>query len=141
VELAVTRAGLPPTSVLRNTSRSSQAEIDAFNRLNDPASPHRVILLVNKGAEGWNCPSLFATALARKLRTSQNFVLQAASRCLEVKMTARRDDPVEGRDGLKAQRMRDLEARNPGRVLFRIAFADASVAANDVEAVRTILAG
>ncbi len=82
VELAVARAGLAPTVVLRNTSQSSRAEIDAFNRLNDPDSPHRVILLVNKGTEGWNCPSLFATALARKLRTSQNFVLQAASRCL-----------------------------------------------------------
>lgn len=82
VDLAVTRAGLSPTTVLRNTSRSSPAEVDAFNRLNDPEAPHRVILLVNKGTEGWNCPSLFATALARKLRTSQNFVLQAASRCL-----------------------------------------------------------
>lgn len=82
VELAVARAGLPPAAILRNTARSTTAEVDAFNRLNDPASPHRVILLVNKGTEGWNCPSLFATALARKLRTSQNFVLQAASRCL-----------------------------------------------------------
>ncbi len=82
VELAVTRAGLPTTAVLENHSASPQADIDAFNRLNDPASPHRVILLVNKGTEGWNCPSLFATALARKLRTANNFVLQAASRCL-----------------------------------------------------------
>jgi Type III restriction enzyme, res subunit. len=82
VQLAVASAGLPPTVVLRNTSRSSADEIDAFNRLNDPGSTHRVILLVNKGTEGWNCPSLFATALARKLRTSNNFVLQAASRCL-----------------------------------------------------------
>jgi hypothetical protein len=82
VQLAVARAGFAPTVVLRNTSRSTSAEIDAFNRLNDPEAPHRVILLVNKGTEGWNCPSLFATALARKLRTSNNFVLQAATRCL-----------------------------------------------------------
>lgn len=82
VQLAVAKAGLPPTVILRNTSRSSTDEIDAFNRLNDPTSEHRVILLVNKGTEGWNCPSLFATALARKLKTSNNFVLQAASRCL-----------------------------------------------------------
>ena len=34
------------------------------------------------GTEGWNCPSLFATALARKLKSSNNFVLQSASRCL-----------------------------------------------------------
>ncbi|MGH2454820.1 MAG: DEAD/DEAH box helicase family protein [Candidatus Limnocylindria bacterium] len=82
VELAVSRAGLPATAILTNTSLSTAAEVDAFNRLNDPLSSHRVILLVNKGTEGWNCPSLFATALARRLRTSNNFVLQAATRCL-----------------------------------------------------------
>ncbi|HDQ71500.1 MAG TPA: hypothetical protein ENN19_05315, partial [Chloroflexi bacterium] len=38
--------------------------------------------MVNKGTEGWDCPSLFACALARKLRHSQNFVLQASTRCL-----------------------------------------------------------
>ncbi len=47
-----------------------------------PDSPHRIVLLVNMGTEGWDCPNLFATALARRLRTSNNFVLQAASRCL-----------------------------------------------------------
>ncbi len=71
-----------PSITLRNTSESSKEEIDAFERLNYPAAPHRVILLVNKGTEGWNCPSLFACALARRLKTSNNFVLQAASRCL-----------------------------------------------------------
>jgi len=76
------RAGLPATAVLENTTASPRSDVDAFNRLNDPSSPHRVILLVNKGTEGWNCPSLFATALARRLRTANNFVLQAASRCL-----------------------------------------------------------
>ncbi|HET7182110.1 MAG TPA: hypothetical protein VFI15_07770, partial [Candidatus Limnocylindrales bacterium] len=82
VELAVANAGYPPTVILSNHSQSPTGDVDAFNRLNDPAAPHRVILLVNKGTEGWNCPSLFATALARRLRTSNNFVLQAASRCL-----------------------------------------------------------
>ena len=82
VEAALAKVGLSPALCLRNTSESTQAEIDAFNRLNDPAAPHRVILLVNKGTEGWNCPSLFACALARRLKTSNNFVLQAASRCL-----------------------------------------------------------
>jgi hypothetical protein len=41
-----------------------------------------VLLLVNMGTEGWNCPSLFACALVRKLASSNNFVLQAATRCL-----------------------------------------------------------
>ena len=82
VERTLIEMGYPTDIVLRNTSNSTEAEIDAFNRLNDPGSRHRVILLVNKGTEGWNCPSLFACALARKLRTSQNFVLQASTRCL-----------------------------------------------------------
>jgi hypothetical protein len=82
VDEAMVAAGIPVAVALENTSDSSSAEIDAFNRLNDPGAPHRVILLVNKGTEGWNCPSLFACALARKLRTSNNFVLQAATRCL-----------------------------------------------------------
>ncbi len=63
-------------------STSGIAERNAFERINDPVSPHRIILLVNMGTEGWNVPSLFACALARKLKTSNNFVLQAASRCL-----------------------------------------------------------
>lgn len=85
IEQALVAVEESPTKILVNTSDESltkQADIDAFNRLNDPSSPHRVILLVNKGTEGWNCPSLFACALARKLVTSNNFVLQAATRCL-----------------------------------------------------------
>ena len=82
VEQTLIELGYPTDIVLRNTSESTQAEIDAFNRLDDPTARHRVILLVNKGTEGWDCPSLFACALARKLKRSQNFVLQASSRCL-----------------------------------------------------------
>ena len=85
VDRALAGMGLSPTLVLVNTSDAhltKEADIEAFNRLNDPAAPHRVMLLVNKGTEGWNCPSLFACALARRLRTSNNFVLQAATRCL-----------------------------------------------------------
>lgn len=77
--------GQSPAVCLVNTSDSSltkEADITAFNDLNRPDAPHRVMLLVNKGTEGWNCPSLFACALARRLRTSNNFVLQAATRCL-----------------------------------------------------------
>lgn len=82
IDAALMKVGQSPTVCLRNTSDSPKEEVDAFNRLNDPAAPHRVILLVNKGTEGWNCPSLFACALARRLRSSNNFVLQAATRCL-----------------------------------------------------------
>jgi type III restriction enzyme len=82
IDASLARAGQSPAACLRNTSESPKEEVDAFNRLNDPRAPHRVILLVNKGTEGWNCPSLFACALARRLRSSNNFVLQAATRCL-----------------------------------------------------------
>lgn len=65
------------------TNESDEKTKDMFtNRINDPAIAHRVFLLVNMGTEGWNVPSLFATALAREIRSSNNFVLQAASRCL-----------------------------------------------------------
>ncbi|MGA9751013.1 MAG: DEAD/DEAH box helicase family protein [Acidobacteriota bacterium] len=85
IDATLVRLGLSPALCLVNTSDESltkPADIAAFNHLNDPGAPHRVILLVNKGTEGWNCPSLFACALARKLKSSNNFVLQAATRCL-----------------------------------------------------------
>ena len=85
IDRALVEAGQGAALALVNTSDQAltkQDDINAFNRLNDPAAPHRVILLVNKGTEGWNCPSLFACALARKLKSSNNFVLQAATRCL-----------------------------------------------------------
>jgi len=82
IDQTLVAVGQSPALCLRNTSDSTKDEVDAFNRLNDPGAPHRVILLVNKGTEGWNCPSLFACALARRLTSANNFVLQAATRCL-----------------------------------------------------------
>lgn len=69
------------TQILVNTQQSSKAEKDEFNRLNHPDSQKRVILLVQIGVEGWNCPSLFACAVIKK-QTQPVFVLQAATRCL-----------------------------------------------------------
>jgi len=63
-----------------NSSEAIRRDFEAVAR--NPESPHRILLLVNMGTEGWNCPSLFATALVRKLTNSNNFVLQAATRCL-----------------------------------------------------------
>lgn len=85
IDQALMSVGQTPSICLVNTSDDSltkSSDIDAFNRLNDPRAPQRVILLVNKGTEGWNCPSLFACALIRKLKTSNNFVLQASTRCM-----------------------------------------------------------
>jgi type III restriction enzyme len=83
VESALALKGIDPTTVLPVHSKSPEENKRAFYRVaNDRRSPHRIILLVNMGTEGWNCPSLFATGLIRKLKTSNNFVLQAATRCL-----------------------------------------------------------
>ena len=83
VEQTLISLGIDPSAVLSVHHGSTKETKDLFdNRINNPKLPYRVFLLVNKGTEGWNCPSLFATALARKLKSSNNFVLQAASRCL-----------------------------------------------------------
>lgn len=83
VESALAQKGIDTTTVLPVHSKSPEDQRRAFYRVaNDPGSPHRIILLVNMGTEGWNCPSLFATGLIRKLSSSNNFVLQAATRCL-----------------------------------------------------------
>lgn len=83
VESALALKGIDPTTILPVHSKSSEENKRAFYRVaNDPNSPHRIIMLVNMGTEGWNCPSLFATGLIRKLKSSNNFVLQAATRCL-----------------------------------------------------------
>lgn len=82
MERALAEIGESPALLLVNTQRSSQNEIDEFNRLNNPDSQKRVLLLIGKGVEGWNCPSLFACALIKEQTTSSNFVLQASTRCL-----------------------------------------------------------
>ena len=80
IERSMAALGLSPALILEHhTRQENKADFDRF-RSND--SPHRVALLVDRGVEGWDVPALFACALARKLKTSNNFVLQAASRCL-----------------------------------------------------------
>ena len=80
VETALASIDLPSTLILEHhTKNENKADFDRF-RSKD--SPHRIALLVDRGVEGWNVPALFACALARKLKSSNNFVLQAASRCL-----------------------------------------------------------
>ncbi len=82
IQNALTEIGESTTQILVNTQKSSQTEIDEFNRLNDSDSQKRIILLIGKGTEGWNCPSLFACALIKEQTTSSNFILQASTRCL-----------------------------------------------------------
>jgi len=58
---------------------------------------------------------------------------------VEIKMTARRGDPVEGQVGLKAKALEALAAMNPGQVEYRMVFADAEVDPRDVAAIREFL--
>jgi len=83
VEKTLVERGLDPSIILEVHNESQDEVKDLFdNRINDPKLQYRVFLLVNKGTEGWNCLSLFATALAREIKSSNNFCLQAATRCL-----------------------------------------------------------
>jgi hypothetical protein len=83
VETTLIEIGEDPSIVLEVHNESKDEIKDLFdNRINDPYLSYRIFLLVNKGTEGWNCLSLYATALARELKASNNFCLQAASRCL-----------------------------------------------------------
>ncbi len=71
---------LSPTMLLEHhTHCENRAD---FARFRSRQSPHRIALLVDRGVEGWDVPALFAVALVRKLKTSNNFVLQATARCL-----------------------------------------------------------
>ncbi|MDP2785204.1 MAG: DEAD/DEAH box helicase family protein [Sulfurimicrobium sp.] len=83
IESALALRGIGTDILLTVDNTSSEATRRAFEAVaRDPVAPHRILLLVNMGTEGWNCPSLFACALVRKLANSNNFVLQAATRCL-----------------------------------------------------------
>lgn len=83
IEKEILQYGLDTNSVFEVNSESSEQDKDIFiNRINDKNLPYRIFLLVGMGKEGWNCPSLFACCLARNLGNSNNFVLQASTRCL-----------------------------------------------------------
>jgi len=80
IETKMAELGLAPALILEHhTNCENKADFDRF-KFKD--SPHRIALLVDRGVEGWDVPALFACALARRLRSSNNFVLQAACRCL-----------------------------------------------------------
>ena len=108
VEKEVINYGLDPSTVLEVNNKSDEKLKDFFNnRINEKDNPYRVYLLVNMGTEGWNVPSLFATALARKLKTSNNFVLQSASRCLRQIP----DNKVKARIYLSADNVKILDSQ------------------------------
>lgn len=84
VEGILNDLGLDRNMVLVNVGDSKDSDIHMFNDLDvvgSEGSQKQVILLDNKGREGWNCRSLFAVALFRSPK-SKIFVLQATMRCL-----------------------------------------------------------
>lgn len=82
IERAMAKINQDASQILVNTQKSIAKDIEEFQRLNDPGNQKRVILLIGKGVEGWNCPSLFACALIKEQTRSNNYILQAATRCL-----------------------------------------------------------
>lgn len=84
VERVLDELGIPQSKILVNVGDpklTKSEDIKEFQSLDTPNSDKQIILLVNKGKEGWNCRSLFSVALYRK-PSSTVFVLQATMRCL-----------------------------------------------------------
>ncbi len=80
LERVLVTLGESPTTLLEHHTACENPT--DFDRFRSHHSPHRIALLVDRGVEGWDVPALFAVALVRKLKTSNNFVLQATARCL-----------------------------------------------------------
>lgn len=98
VEGILNDLGISLNTILVNVGDSKytkDVDIKNFNNLDvigTEGNNKQVILLVNKGKEGWNCRSLFSVALFRSPK-SKVFVLQSTMRCLrsitEIQQTAR----------------------------------------------------
>ena len=87
VEGILNDLGIDLSTILVNVGDSTitkDSDIQDFNNLDvigTAGSQKQVLLLVNKGREGWNCRSLFSVALFRSPK-SKVFVLQSTMRCL-----------------------------------------------------------
>lgn len=87
VEEICDELGIPRSKILVNvgdTTITKDEAIRDFNNLDvvgTAGSQKQIILLVDKGREGWNCRSLFSVAMFRSPKTKV-FVLQATMRCL-----------------------------------------------------------
>jgi hypothetical protein len=79
--------GNPATDILKYHRGNKEYKLPkenelAFNSLDLPHSPVRIILLVQVGKEGWDCCSLTGVILAQKGDSPTNMVLQTSCRCL-----------------------------------------------------------
>ena len=81
LEKALVTLGVSTDKILVNHSEVDEDAVRRFRELDTPDSPYQFILLVGKGTEGWNCRSLFSTALYRRPH-SRVFLLQSSMRCL-----------------------------------------------------------
>lgn len=83
VKQVLNELNIPEDVILINLGdkETTNDDIREFNKLDTPTSKKQVVLLVNKGREGWNCRSLFAVGMYRKPK-SKVFILQATMRCL-----------------------------------------------------------
>ena len=66
----------------------------AFERLDRPDSPIRVIVLVQIGKEGWDCRSLAGVILSQEGDCNRKMVLQTTCRCLREVADANRETAI-----------------------------------------------
>ncbi|MCM1462561.1 MAG: DEAD/DEAH box helicase family protein [Bacteroides sp.] len=87
VEEICDELGIPRDKILVNVGDAAITKDEAIRDFNNldvigtAGSQKQIILLVDKGREGWNCRSLFSVAMFRSPK-SKVFVLQATMRCL-----------------------------------------------------------
>ncbi|MFH1926819.1 MAG: DEAD/DEAH box helicase family protein [Chloroflexota bacterium] len=81
LEKALVEMGISTEKILVNHSKVDDDAVRRFRELDTPDSPAQFILLVGRGTEGWNCRSLFCTAMYRRPH-SRIFLLQSSMRCL-----------------------------------------------------------
>ena len=82
IDKALTALGLSQDVIIVNTQDSKKEELEEFSKINHVDCKKRILLLIKKGMEGFDCPSLFATAIIRGASSSSNYILQASTRCL-----------------------------------------------------------
>jgi hypothetical protein len=80
VERLLAEKGISPSVVLEYHTEAEE-NAGEFRKLDTAESDKRIVLLVGKGTEGWNCRSLVAVALYKKPK-STILVLQSTTRCL-----------------------------------------------------------
>jgi type III restriction enzyme len=83
IEQALFKEGFSNDVVLKYTLETKTTNTEKeFLSLDEPENKKRVILLIGMGKEGWDCKTLFATALITESSSSNNYILQASTRCL-----------------------------------------------------------